>query len=95
VALNIRTTRSSVTFAAPFSLGGIDGVQRPGRYQVETEEEKIEGHLHTLYRRVATILYLPRGGTTSGYTVDPEELAAAERADRLQNSSPETEQEQP
>ena len=37
--MNRRTRRETVTFARPFSLRGIDGVQPAGTYTVETEEE--------------------------------------------------------
>ena len=93
--MNIRTTRSRVTFASPFVIHGIDGEQRPGSYDVETEEEVIEGKLHTVYIRVAMILYVARGGTTSGYVVDPIELAGALRNDVANNLSSSTDQEEP
>lgn len=92
--MKIRTTRSRVTFASPFVIHGVDGEQRPGGYDVETEEEVIEGKLHTVYLRVATILYVARGGTTSGYVVDPVELAGALRNDIANNSASATKQEE-
>ena len=75
--MTIRTTKSRVTFNRPFSLKGVDGVQPPGSYEVETDEEVIEGNERTVYRRVATILYLSAGGTTVSCTIDPDDLAAA------------------
>ena len=75
-AMTIRTTKSRVTFNRPFSLKGVDGVQPPGSYEVETDEEVIEGNERTVYRRVATILYLSAGGTTVSCTIDPDDLAA-------------------
>jgi hypothetical protein len=85
---DIRTTRSRITFALPFTVRGIAGEQRPGSYDVETEEAVVQGLLHTVYRRVATILYVPRDGTTSAHLVDPEDLAAAQRADGEPDPSP-------
>ncbi len=73
----IRTTKSRVTFRAPFSLRGIDGVQPAGSYDVDTDEEAIEGNGHTVYRRVATILYLTSHGVTLSCTIRPDDLAAA------------------
>jgi hypothetical protein len=93
--MNIRTTRSRVTFASPFVIRGIDGEQRPGSYDVETEEEVIEGKLHTVYLRVATIIYVGRGGTTSAYMVDPAELARAVLNDAAMNSPSAIQQEEP
>ena len=75
--MTIRTTPSSVTFKYSFSLKGIDGVQPAGTYDVDTDEEAIEGKGHTVYRRVATILYLTGEGVTRSCTVDPDDLAAA------------------
>jgi hypothetical protein len=75
--MTIRTTKSRVTFKAPFSLSGIDGVQPPGSYDVETDEEVIEGNQHTVYRRVATILYLTTRAVTLSCAIDPDDLAAA------------------
>jgi hypothetical protein len=72
-----RTTKSRVTFKAPFTLTGIDGEQPAGSYDVETDEEAIEGNDHTVYRRVATIFYLTGGGVTRSCRVNPEDLAAA------------------
>jgi hypothetical protein len=77
--MNRRTSRKTVTFARPFSLRGIDGVQPAGSYTVETEEELIEGLSFPVYRRVETVIFLPSrpGGTDQVATVDPRELEAA------------------
>ena len=77
--MNRRTSRETVTFARPFSLRGIDGVQPAGTYAVETEEELIEGLSFPAYRRVETVIFLPSrsGGTDQVTTVDPRELEAA------------------
>lgn len=75
--MTIRTTKSRVTFAAPFRLSGIEGVQPAGSYDVETDEEAIEANQHIVYRRVATLLHLTAAGTTTSYTINPDDLAAA------------------
>ena len=76
-----RTSRESVTFARPFSLRGVDGVQPAGTYTVETEEELIEGLSFPAYRRVATVMLLPLGAGGTAWrqiaAVDPLELRAA------------------
>ena len=83
--MNPRTSRKTVTFARPFSLRGIDGVQPAGTYTVETDEELIEGLSFAAYRRVATVMFLPSqpGGTILGQiaTIDPLELQAAQARD--------------
>lgn len=77
--MNRRTNRKTVTFARPFSLRGIDGVQPAGTYTVETEEELIEALSFPANRRVETVIFLPSrpGGTGQVATVDPREPEAA------------------
>ena len=86
--MTIRTTKSRVTFNRPFSLKGVDGVQPPGSYEVETDEETIEGNERTVYRRVATILYLSAGGVTVSCAIDPDDLAAALARDAATQAKP-------
>jgi hypothetical protein len=78
-----RTSRKTVTFARPFSLRGIDGVQPAGAYAVETDEELIEGLSFPVYRRVETVMFLPSqpGGTAQIATINPLELQAAQARD--------------
>jgi len=77
----MRTKRSIVRFAAPFSLSGMDGVQQPGDYNVDHDEEEIEGISWLAYRRVGTFIHLPAIGSNSRSStmvaVDPSELEAA------------------
>jgi hypothetical protein len=85
--MTLRTTQKQVTFRRPFSLRGVDGVQPPGTYTVETEEELIEGLSFPAYRRIATSMFLPfrAGGTVSGQfaLIDPPDLEAAQERDAL------------
>jgi hypothetical protein len=78
-----RTSRKTVTFARPFSLRGIDGVQPAGAYTVETDEALIEGLSFPVYRRVETVMFLPSqpGGTDQIATINPLELQAAQARD--------------
>ena len=77
----MRTTRESVTFDQPFSLYAIDGVQPAGTYNVDIDEDLIEGLSFLAYRRIATTIYLPlrHGGAASvqAVRVDPRELDEA------------------
>ncbi len=73
----LRTTTSTVTFAAPFRLAGRNETLPAGTYEVETDEEIIEANGHTAYRKVATILFVRQAGMRRALTVDPEALAAA------------------
>ena len=80
-----RTRRETLTFAHPFALDGLDGVQPAGAYTVETVAEPIEGISFLAYRRIATVIFLPlpHGGAGSfqALTVTPQELEAAKTAD--------------
>jgi hypothetical protein len=73
----MRTTRSEVTFSAPFILPELEAPQPAGTYKVETDEEIVEGNERTIYIRKATLLYVVHGGSTSVITIDPANLAAA------------------
>lgn len=81
--MSIRTTCSTVTFSNAFSLRNVSGIQPAGTYDIETEEEVIEGNDRTVYRRVATLLYIRSVGMTRACTIDPKDLAAALAQDRI------------
>jgi hypothetical protein len=75
--VTIVTRRSSVTFTAPFIVKGVAGQQPAGTYQIETDEEVIEGNDHVVRRRIATLIFITRGAATESWTIDPADLAAA------------------
>ncbi len=80
-----RTTYTSVTFLHPFSLAGVDGVQPPGTYSIETVEETLDDLSFVAYRRVSTTIVLPAVGTPSRkrqvVAIDPRDLEAAQKQD--------------
>ena len=79
-----RTSRRSVAFRRPFALRGVDGVQPAGTYEIETDEEFLDGLSFPVWHRVATSLVLPLAGRSSSYEmirIDPADLEAAERRD--------------
>ena len=80
--MSSRTTTTTVTFAHPFSLSGLDEPHPAGTYTVQTDEEPIEGLSFLAYRRIATVILLPlrHGGTGSfqAVSVTPESLGAAQ-----------------
>jgi len=80
--MTVRSTRSSVTFGAPFSLPGFDHPLPAGSYMVDTEEEAIEGNVRTVFHRVATTLIVLTTGRVEHRTVDPKDLEAALQQDR-------------
>lgn len=80
--MTVRTTKKTVTFVASFVLGDFDEVLPAGTYDVETDEELLEGLSFHAYRRVLTLIHLsgPRG-LSRVLTVDPNELDAALKRD--------------
>jgi hypothetical protein len=76
----LRTIKSTITFAFPFRLTDFDRSQPAGTYKVDTDEEQ-KG---SVFRRVATFLYMRHGASIRIRRVDPEELKAA--LDRDQRS---------
>lgn len=84
--MTVRTTRKTVTFGNSFVLGDFDEVLPPGSYEVDTDEELLEGLSFHAYRRVLTLIYLPatsgRRGFSRVLTVDPNDLDAALKRDQ-------------
>jgi len=81
-----RTTRVSVTFSRPFSLGNVDGIQPAGTYRIETLEVTLDNLSFLAYRRVSTTIQLPAVGTASArrqvVVIDPVDLEMALQKDR-------------
>jgi len=79
--MTIRTRTTAVTFKRSFVLGDLDEVLPPGVYDVETDEERVEGVAFIAYRRVSVVVHLPSpSGNPSlarSVTVRPGELDAA------------------
>jgi hypothetical protein len=85
----IRTTTKKVRFGRRFRLGSSGEVLPPGIYEVETDEELLEGISFPVFRRILTLLHLqPRLGVRRSLSVNPEELDAALRRDRTPDESP-------
>lgn len=78
----LRTTRTSATLRAPFRLSALDEMLPAGTYDIDIEEEVIEGNERSVYLRVATLLHLRTRGMVQIVTVDPSELEAALDNDR-------------
>ena len=76
----MRTTRKTVTFRSPFSLESVCRILPAGSYEVVTDEELIEGLSFPVYRRVATMIFVPgqsRQASVEMLSLDPHDLAAA------------------
>jgi hypothetical protein len=79
-----RTREKTVTFAGAFVLTGIDYVLPAGEYRVKTDEEMIEGVSFPVYRRVATMIFVPAQvprGAVEMVTIEPAVLQDALKRD--------------
>jgi hypothetical protein len=83
--MSTRTSNKTVRFEFPFSLNGVDRVVAPGDYRVMTDEELIEGLSFPVYRRIATMIFLPaqsqHASSIEMVTIDPMDLRAAQERD--------------
>ncbi len=66
--MTTRTTRTTLTFAAPFTLRGVEGIQPAGEYVVVADDELIDSVSVVAYRRVATMLCLPALAAPQNFT---------------------------
>ncbi len=85
-----RTKRRTLKFQHPFSLKGVDRQLAPGDYEVLTDEELIEGLSFPVYRRVATLIFLPiisAGSAIEMVAIDPVDLDEAQVRDGQQAGS--------
>ena len=64
--MNMRSTRSTVTFSNPFTLPGYPGELPAGDYEVLVEEELLQGLSFEAYRRTATYLTVRGRGARAG-----------------------------
>jgi len=74
---SVRTTRRTLQFHAPFTLGLQNETLPAGHYDTVTTETIHPGNEHTIYQRVSTILIVVDGGTTRYCEVNPSDLAGA------------------
>ncbi|SDP31429.1 hypothetical protein SAMN05428967_1576 [Phyllobacterium sp. YR620] len=87
--MNPRTKRLIAHFLEPFALRGLDGVQPPGEYDVDVDEEMIEGLSRLAYQRVATFIHVPARGMKAHRTqlvaIDYDELEMAQKKEQETN----------
>lgn len=83
--MSSRTTRRTVHFINPFKLSDGDKVLPPGAYDVETEEESLEGMTVQAYRRSSTVIRRQAQSGSQRFSqtleVSPEALNAALKGD--------------
>ena len=84
-AMTPRSHSKSVVFSHSFELEGVDRSLPPGEYQVVTDEELIEELSFPVYRRVATMIFVPavsyQASSVEMIAIDPQELQAAQKRD--------------
>lgn len=84
--MTTRTTHSTIHFNAPFALRGLDEIQPAGDYDIDMDEEMIDGVSWLAYRCIATYIHLPSRASTQQQRqlvmIDNHELQAALRLDR-------------
>jgi hypothetical protein len=79
-----RTQRRTIEFRHAFLLKGIDRILPPGKYDIVSDEELIEGLSFPVYRRVSTIIFVPAAAQASAIemvAVDPRDLQSAQDRD--------------
>ena len=83
--MTVRTSSKTVTFAHPFLLKGVDRILPAGDYRIVTDEVLIEELSFPVYRRVATMIFVPaesgRASTVEMVTIDPQDLQVAQELD--------------
>jgi hypothetical protein len=76
-----RASNKTVSFARPFVLKGVDRVLPAGEYRVATDEELIQELSFPVYRRVATMIFVPaearRSSSVEMVSIDPHDLQEA------------------
>ena len=86
--MTTRTTKKTVTFGRPFVLDAFDGVLPAGAYQVEIDEELLEGISFPVYRKISALIDLhptpDHPGRKQTLIVDPKDLEAALTRDQAQ-----------
>jgi hypothetical protein len=80
-----RSLRKDVVFNRPFLLKGINRTLPAGSYRVVRDEELIEGISFPVYRRVATMIFVPaesgHGSSVEMVSIDPHDLQEAQDHD--------------
>ena len=83
--MTTRTSSKTVTFTRPFLLKGVDRIVAAGDYRVVTDEELIEELSFPVYRRVATMIFVPaasgHASSVEMVAIDPRDLQEAQDRD--------------
>jgi hypothetical protein len=83
--MTMRTSSKTVNFTRPFLLKGVDRVLPSGEYRVTTDEELIQELSFPVYRRVATVIFVPaeshHASSIEMVSIDPRDLQEAQERD--------------
>ena len=89
--MTIRTSSKFVIFKHPFKIGMLPELQPAGSYQVDTDEELIEGLSFVAYKRILTIIHLHSKNKlkslTRALTISAKDLEVALQKDKTKNSN--------
>jgi hypothetical protein len=89
--MTTRSKRVTLTFQHPFSLKGVERLLAPGHYEIVTDEALVQELSFPVYRRVATLIFLPleayEPSSIEMVNVDPADLAAAHARDHAKSSA--------
>lgn len=76
--MTIRTRKETVVFSHALVIAGFDGVLPAGEYDIEVDEELVEGLSFPVYRRVLVQIHLHRSmdhpGRSETLSIDPAEF---------------------
>ena len=89
--MTTRTNSKTVTFSRPFLLKGVDRMLPAGDYKVATDEELIQELSFPVYRRVATMIFVPAASHASAVemvAIDPRDLQEAQNRDAEDSPAP-------
>lgn len=89
--MTIRTSSKFVIFNHPFKIGTLSELQPAGSYQVDTDEELIEGLSFVAYKRILTIIHLHSktklNSLTRALTINVKDLEIALQEDRIDSGN--------
>lgn len=89
--MTIRTTSKTVFFTHPFKIGCWEEVQPAGSYQVDTDEELIEGLSFVAYKKILTIIHLhsknKQKAMTRALTIRAKDLEMALEKDKVKRGN--------
>jgi hypothetical protein len=90
--MTTRTNSQTVTFAHPFMLKGVDRMLPAGDYKMATDEELIQELSFPVYRRIATMIFVPaeshHASSVEMVAIDPRDLQEAQDRDAATQPNP-------